>query len=155
MTHTVTSATSVAKPAGAASRLSTGLAILRVVVGVVFLVYGYQKLFLMGIPGVTGFFTQIGAPLPGVSALLVSVLEFGGRPALILGLFTLPVALLLAADMLGAILLVHLPAGFSVAEGGYEFVLTLFAASLALALTGPGAYALDAVLRRSRDGRER
>lgn len=52
--------------------------------------------------------------------------------------------------MLGAILLVHLPAGFNVAEGGYEFVLTLLAASLALALTGPGAYALDALRGRSR-----
>jgi len=143
MTPTVT-------PAGAAPRLSTGLAILRVVVGVVFLVHGYQKLFLMGLGGVTGFFAQIGAPLLGITAPLVSVLEFSGGLALILGLFTLPVALLLAADMLGAMLSVHLPAGFSVAEGGYEFVLTLFAASLALALTGPGSYALGAVFGRRR-----
>lgn len=131
-------------------RLSLGLAVLRVVVGLVFLVHGYQKLFVMGIGGVTGFFTQIGAPLPGITAPLVSILEFGGGLALILGLLTPVVALLFAADMLGAILLVHLPAGFNVAEGGYEFVLTLLAASLALALTGPGAYALDALLGRSR-----
>lgn len=133
-----------------ASRLSLGLAVLRVVVGVVFLVHGYQKLFLMGIPGVTGFFTQIGAPLPGVTAPLVSVLEFAGGIALILGLLTPAVAALLAVNMLGAILLVHLPNGFSASEGGYEFVLTLLAASLALALTGPGAYALDTVFRRGR-----
>lgn len=132
------------------SRLSLGLAVLRVVVGVVFLVHGYQKLFQTGIPGVTGFFTQIGAPLPQLAAPLISVLEFGGGLALILGLLTPVVAVLLAADMLGAMLLVHLPNGFNAADGGYEYVLILLGASLALALTGPGAYALDRVLGRSR-----
>ncbi len=132
------------------SRLSIGLAVLRVIVGVVFVVHGYEKLFQTGIPGVGGFFTQIGAPLPQLTAPLVSVLEFGGGIALILGLFTPVVAALLAADMLGATLLVHLPNGFSAANGGYEYVLTLLGASLALALTGPGAYALDALLGRSR-----
>lgn len=132
------------------SRLAVGLAVLRVVVGGVFLIHGYQKLFQMGIPGVSGFFTQIGAPLPQLTAPLVSVLEFGGGLALILGLLTPVVAALLAADMLGAILLLHLPNGFYATDGGYEFVLTLFGASLALALTGPGAYALDAVLGRAR-----
>lgn len=132
------------------SRLAVGLAVLRVVFGVVFLMHGYQKLFQMGIPGVSGFFTQSGAPLPQLTAPLVSVLEFGGGLALILGLLTPVVAALLAADMLGAILLLHLPNGFYAADGGYEYVLTLFGASLALALTGPGAYALDAVLGRAR-----
>lgn len=144
-TVTTTSATSTTP-----SRLALGLTILRVIVGVVFLVHGYQKLFSMGIGGVTGFFTQIGAPLPQLTAPLVSVLEFGGGLALILGLFTPVVAALLVADMLGAVVLVHLTNGFSVADGGYEFVLTLLGASLALALTGPGAYALDAVLLRGR-----
>lgn len=136
------------------SRLSLGLTVLRVVVGLIFLVHGYEKLFVQGVGGVTGFFTQIGVPLPGVSAPLVSVLEFAGGVALILGLFTPVVASLLAVDMLGAIFLVHLPNGFSAMNGGYEFVLTLLAASLALALTGPGAYALDAAFRRGRSASE-
>ncbi len=123
-------------------RLSLGLAVLRIVVGIVFAVHGYEKLFVQTIPGVTGFFTQIGAPLPGITAPLVSVLEFAGGIMLILGVLTSVVAALLAVDMLGAIFLVHLPAGFYL-PNGYEFVLTLFAASLALALAGPGAYALD------------
>ena len=137
-------------PTATPLRLNLGLAVLRVVVGLVFLVHGYQKLFVMGMGGVTEFFMQIGAPLPGLSAPLVSLLEFAGGIALILGVLTPVVALLFAADMLGATFLVHLPNGFSVSAGGYEFVLTLLAASLALALTGPGAYALDTVFRRGR-----
>lgn len=137
-------------PTATPLRLDLGLTVLRVIVGLVFLVHGYQKLFVMGMGGVTEFFTQVGAPLPGISAPLVSLLEFAGGIALVLGVLTPVVALLFAADMLGAILLVHLPNGFSVSEGGYEFVLTLLAASLALALTGPGAYALDVAFRRGR-----
>lgn len=149
MTDTVVTATDTAP-----SRLSTGLAILRVVIGIIFVVHGYEKLFTMSVAGVTGFFTQIGAPLPGVTAPLVSVLEFAGGIALILGLLTPIVAALLAANMLGALFLVHLPNGFSAMNGGYEFVLTLLGALLALALTGPGAYALDAVFRRGRSASE-
>ncbi len=146
----MTDSVTVTKPTPTVTRLALGLTLLRVIVGIVFVFHGYDKLFNSGIAGTTGFFTQIGAPLPGVTAPLVAVLEFAGGIALILGLLTPVVGALLAIDMLGAIFLVHLPAGFSAANGGYEFVLTLFAASLALALTGPGAYALDAMFARGR-----
>ena len=53
-------------------RADLGLTFLRIVTGVVFAAHGYQKFFTMGIPGVTGFFTQVGAPLPHVSAILVA-----------------------------------------------------------------------------------
>lgn len=139
----------VTDSAAPSSRLSLGLAVLRVVVGIVFAVHGYQKLFVQTIPGVTGFFAQINAPLPGITAPLVSVLEFVGGIMLVLGVLTSVVAALLAIDMLAAIFLVHLPAGFYL-PNGYEFVLTLLAAAVALAITGPGAYALDrAILNRS------
>jgi putative oxidoreductase len=49
--------------------------------------------------------------------------------------------------MLVAIATVHLPKGFWVTKGGFEFNLTLIAAAAALALTGPGAYSLDSALR--------
>lgn len=133
-----------------ASRLSLGLAVLRVAVGAVFLMHGAQKLFTFGIAGTTGAFAQMGAPLPEITAPLIAVLELAGGAALILGLLTPLVAALLALDMLVATVLVHLPAGFFAADGGYELTLTLFAASLALALTGPGAYALDTLVRRRR-----
>lgn len=51
--------------------------------------------------------------------------------------------------MLGALVIVHLPAGFFL-PNGIEFVLTLLAAAGALSLTGPGAYSLDALFRGRR-----
>ena len=50
---------------------SCGLTVLRVVVGIVFLMHGYQKLFHMHIHGVAGFFGHLGIPLPLVAARCV------------------------------------------------------------------------------------
>lgn len=128
-------------------QLDLGLTILRVLVGIIFIAHGLQKFFIFGIPGTTGAFTQMGAPFPALSAPLVAAVELLGGAALVLGLFTRVAGVLLAADMLVALLLVHLKGGFF-APNGIEFVLALFAASVALALTGPGRYALDALRAR-------
>jgi putative oxidoreductase len=128
-----------------------GLASLRVVVGFTFFMHGWQKLFEFGIAGVTSAFTQMGVPLPGVTAPLVSVLELAGGALLLLGLATRPAALLLAIDMLVAILLVHLPAGFF-APNGVELVLLLFAGAAALVLAGPGTFALDRLVATRQAG---
>src|SRR4051794_38520229 len=126
--------------------LPWGIALLRIVVGVAFFMHGLQKLFMMGIPGVTGFFTSLGIPAPEVAAVVVSLVETVGGLALILGVATRLAGILLAADMLVALLVVHRPHGFFVADGGGELVLVLGAAALALVLTGPGALALDSLL---------
>ena len=145
-------ATSLAVPAGLRlPRVDAGLALLRVVLGGVFMAHGAQKLFVYGFGGVTGAFTQMGAPLPGITGPLVSLLEFFGGIALVIGLLTRLTALGLAAVMVGAIVLVHLAAGFF-APNGIEFPLTLMAGAVALALTGPGAWSVDAVLARRRTG---
>jgi putative oxidoreductase len=125
-----------------------GIAVLRVIVGFTFFMHGWQKLFQFGLPGVTNAFTQMGVPLPGVTAPLVSVLELVGGALLILGLLTRPAAILLAIDMLVATLLVHLPAGFFL-PNGVAFVLLLLAGAVALVLTGPGAFAVDRIIAGS------
>jgi putative oxidoreductase len=123
-----------------------GIALLRIVVGIVFVMHGQQKLFEMGVGGVGGFFASLGVPAPQLAAVVVSLLETAGGVALILGVLTRLFGLLLTGDMLVALLLVHRPNGFFAGDGGVDLVLLLGAAALTLALTGPGALALNNLL---------
>jgi putative oxidoreductase len=127
------------------ARLHAGLALLRAVVGAIFIAHGGQKLFVYGLAGVSGSFGEMGVPLADIVGPAVALLEFFGGIALVLGLFTRTTAVGLAATMAGAILLVHLPAGFF-NPNGIEFPLALLGASLALALMGPGRLSLDHTL---------
>lgn len=132
-------------------RVSAALAVLRVVVGIIFVAHGAQKLFTYGLAGVSGSFAGMGIPLPGITGPAVAFLEFFGGIALILGLLTRLAALGLAINMLGAIFIVHFAAGFFLPQG-YEFALALFGGSVALALAGAGEYSVDAVIARRRGG---
>src|SRR5579871_4066623 len=124
---------------------SVGIAVLRIMVGVVFLTHGLQKLLVFGIPGTAGFFAHAGLPMPMVSAVLSTAAETLGGLALILGLFTRPAAAVLAFNMAVAVCAVHLKNGFFLPTG-FEYALTMLAANVALALTGAGAFALDNVV---------
>lgn len=120
---------------------SVGLAVLRVFVGIVFLAHGYQKLFQLGFHGVGGFFAHAGIPLPGVSAVIVTLVEFVGGILILTGLATRVAAALNAIDMLVAIFAVHMKHGFF-APMGFEFPFTLLGATICLVLAGGGACSL-------------
>ncbi len=124
-----------------------GLTILRVVVGIVFLKHGSQKLFTFGFHGVAGMFAHFGIPLPAVSAVVVTLVEFLGGLALIFGAATRFAAALIAIDMSVAILVVHAKNGFF-APTGFEYPLTLLAANLCLLLAGAGMLSVDGFFRR-------
>ncbi|SRR5258708_1779389 len=119
-----------------------GLTVLRITVGIVFLVHGYQKLFHIGFHGVAGMFEHLGIPLPFFSAVVVTLVEFIGGILLIAGVGTRFAAAALALDMTVAILAVHLKHGFYAQNGGFEFPLTLLAATMCLAMSGGGMLSL-------------
>jgi putative oxidoreductase len=126
-----------------------GIPVLRVVVGIVFAMHGGQKLFVYRFTGVARSFAIMGIPLPDASAVVVTLVEFIGGLLLILGLFSRWAAWLLAIDMAVAIVAVHLENGFFLPHG-FEYALVLLAATITLALSGPGEPALDRKLSRSR-----
>ncbi len=118
------------------------LALLRIVLGVIFLYHGYLKLFVAGgFKATVGFFTTLGIPVPLYSALLVSVAEFAGGILLIVGVITRLASLVLIFEMLVALFAVHIRNGFLVSKGGYEFVLLIIAGLVVVLNKGAGKLA--------------
>lgn len=133
-----------AYPATAQSNLAR--AVLRLALGVVFFAHGWQKIFEYTIPGTQAAFSQMGVPAAQLVAPAIGFLELLGGAAIIVGVLVRPVAALLALNMLGALFLVHAPAGIFADKGGYELVLVLAAGAAALAIVGAGRFSIDALV---------
>ena len=125
---------------------TTARTILRIITGFLFAAHGWQKFNELTIAGTQAAFAQMGVPAANLVAPVVATLELVGGIALILGVLTRMFAALLAVNMLGALFLVHAPAGIFAATGGYELVLILAAAALAVALVGAGKVSVDRAL---------
>lgn len=125
---------------------TTALTILRVIVGFLFAAHGWQKFNQFTIAGTQAAFSKMGVPAAEAAAPIVATLELVGGIALILGVLARVFAVLLALNMLGALFLVHAPAGVFAETGGFELVLLLAAAALAVALTGAGRLSVDGAL---------
>jgi putative oxidoreductase len=129
--------------------MDIGLLVLRLAVGLTMAAHGGQKLFGWfggyGIAGTGGWLESIGFRPGKVQAAVAGTFEFAGGLLIALGLLTPVGAALIIAVMVTAIGSVHLPKGFWVSDGGFEYNLMILASSAALAFAGPGAYSLDAV----------
>jgi len=131
-----------------------GLLILRIAMGIIFLVHGWPKLNpngpMKGPAGFAGFLKQMGVPLPMFFAWVVALMETVGAVLLILGLGTRILAVGFAIGMLVAILVAKIrfmKVGFMAQQAtGWEFDFALLAAALALLFTGAGSIALDPIV---------
>ncbi len=126
-----------------------GIALLRVSLGVLFLAHVGLKIFVFTVPGFVGYFASLG--LPAVAAYGVIALELIGGLALILGVYAPWVAVPLAIEMLGTIIMVHGHNGwlFTNKGGGWEYPAFWTVSLVALTLLGDGAFALRPTARAS------
>ncbi|MCJ1676813.1 DoxX family membrane protein [Streptomyces sp. APSN-46.1] len=127
----------------------TGLLLLRLVLGLTMAAHGSQKLFGWfgggGISGTGQFFKAAGYPAGDAMALLAGLSETLGGLGLALGLLTPLAGAAIVGTMINAIA-VHGAGAFFASKGGIEYELLLTAGAAALALTGPGRYAVDRFL---------
>ncbi|NUL46414.1 DoxX family protein [Cellulosimicrobium funkei] len=125
------------------------LLVARMVIGVILMAHGLQKVF-QGVSATAEGFGTMGIPLPEAASVVTMAVELGGGALLILGLLT-PIAGLLSAVILaGAIVFAHLGNGIFAADGGWEVAAGLGVGALVLAVVGPGRFSLDHLLLRRR-----
>lgn len=130
--------------------MALGLLIVRLVVGLLFVGHGAQKLFGMfggyGPKGTGGWMESIGIK-PGVAmAVTAGLMEFVGGILFAAGLLTQLAAVLIVMTMVGAIASVHGKNGLWVTSNGYEYNMVLIAVAVGVALVGAGDYSLDAII---------
>ena len=117
--------------------------VLRLAVGGVFLHHGLQK-FHSGVPGVTAFLHGAGIPFAAPVAVYLMVVETIGAVCVLLGILTRPVAALMAANMVVAILAVVLPSGRAP-----ELESLLLGGALALVALGDGPLSIGIYFKKS------
>jgi putative oxidoreductase len=122
-----------------------GLVPLRVVVGIVFLMHGAQKLSVFGLTGTADIMGKLGIPIATFAAAVVIAAELLGGLAIITGLFARWAGVVLAIEMCVAIPVARLSGGFF-APYGFEFEFTLLGACLTFAALGSGGMSLDRTL---------
>lgn len=140
---------------------SIALLAARVILGIIFIAHGWQKLHTYHHSGVEGMLKGLGAPAPSVSAYILTWAELGGGILLVLGLLLPLVSIVLVVDMIGAIYYTHWEQGFWVAAGmggapakiGWEWPLAIIAGLLAVGFANAGHLAADSYVFRRRGGR--
>lgn len=134
------------------TRAGYGITLLRVVVGILLMAHGSQKLFGFfggyGLEGTGQYMASLGLTPGYLMALLSGSAEFFGGLALFLGLLARPAALVVSIMLAVAILTVHIHNGLFMANNGYEYGLALMAASLAILIEGGGRFSVDRAIAK-------
>ncbi len=117
--------------------------LVRIFIGYILFMHGYGKL-MAGVAGVTGMMAKDGLGPADAFAYAAMFLETIGVICVAIGLFTRFFAAAIAIELGIAFLVVHMPKGFGVGGGGYEYVLLLGIVMLAIAIRGGGPYSVDA-----------
>jgi putative oxidoreductase len=119
---------------------------IRVSIGAILFMHGWGKINA-GVARVAGGFgTNYGLPMPTFLAYAALFLETAGCICIIIGLFTRFFAAAIAIELLIAMFAAHWVKGFSVGQGGYEYVLFLGIVMFAIALRGGGPYSVDRLI---------
>lgn len=131
----------------AAGQIDIGLLIVRVAVGATMIAHGYAHIYRGGkIKGTAGWFSSLGMK-PGIlHAWLASLTELAAGAALVVGLLTPPAAGAIVGILTVAFITNHRNAGFFVFRRpieGWEYLMNLIAACVAIGCLGPGRWSLD------------
>lgn len=130
--------------------MDTGLLVLRIVVGLLLVGHGAQKLFGWfgggGLNGTAWYFRSVGYRPPRLMAGLAGGTELVGGVALAAGFMTPLAASAVIGTMLNASVAVHRRNGLWAVDNGYEYPLVVATAAVTLSFTGAGAASLDARL---------
>ena len=124
--------------------------LLRLILGVTMIAHGYNHIWGGGkIEGTGRWFASLGMKPGPLHAWLASVTELGAGVLLIVGLFNAVAAAGVVGVMTVALIINHFKNGFFIFRPGegYEYVLNLTVAALALGALGPGAWSLDRVAK--------
>jgi putative oxidoreductase len=130
--------------------MDSGLLVVRLVAGVLMASHGAQKLFGWfggyGVAGTGGFMESLGFRPGRTFAAAAGLSEFAGGTLVALGLLGPVGPALILSVMIVAALSVHVQNGLYAASNGVELPLLYGAVAVGLALTGPGAWSLDALV---------
>ena len=121
---------------------SYGALLLRLILGVVYVMHAYLALVIRGPATTISDQIRYGVPFPEIATWYLILAHGLGGILLVLGIYTRWAALVNLPAMLGALVFVHLKKGFWAFDGGYEYVLVLLVATVAVAMIGGGALSL-------------
>ena len=125
--------------------------VLRLFIGVCFVVHGLGKLGWVGtgnMDGFTGWLKSLGLPFAGAQARMAMAAEISGGIMITLGLYTRVGVVLCFFTMMMAVFIGHKGGGYLITNNppGREYALNLAVICVVLFLFGPGSYSIDAFM---------